>query len=73
MELIEGHTLREYLNERGKLSIDDGIEFLSPILSALAAAHKIGIVHRDIKPENIFIIDLLNPTPLMHLLTIRSI
>ena len=55
MELIEGHTLREYLNERGKLSIDDGIKFLSPVLSALAAAHKIGIVHRDIKPENILI------------------
>lgn len=30
MELIEGHTLREYLNERGKLTIDDGIKFLSP-------------------------------------------
>jgi serine/threonine-protein kinase len=55
MELIEGHTLREYLNERGKLSIADGITFLSPVLSALAAAHKIGIVHRDIKPENILI------------------
>jgi len=55
MELIEGHTLREYLNERGKLTIDDGIKFLSPVLSALAAAHKIGIVHRDIKPENILI------------------
>jgi serine/threonine-protein kinase len=55
MELIEGHTLREYLNERGNLSIADGITFLAPVLSALAAAHKIGIVHRDIKPENILI------------------
>jgi serine/threonine-protein kinase len=55
MELIEGHTLREYLNERGKLTIDDGIKFLSPVLSALAAAHALGIVHRDIKPENILV------------------
>lgn len=55
MELIEGHTLREYLNERGNLTIADGVTFLSPVLSALAAAHKIGIVHRDIKPENILI------------------
>ena len=55
MEMIEGHTLREYLNERGNLSIGDGIKFLLPVLSALSAAHKIGIVHRDIKPENILI------------------
>jgi len=55
MEMVEGHTLREYLNEQGKLSITDGIKFLLPVLSALAAAHKIGIVHRDIKPENILI------------------
>lgn len=55
MELIEGHTLREYLNEQGKLNFGDGIKFLLPVLSALAAAHRIGIVHRDLKPENILI------------------
>ena len=55
MELIEGHTLREYLNERGRFEIKDAINYLTPILSALAAAHRLGIVHRDIKPENILI------------------
>ena len=55
MEMIEGHTLREYLNEQGSLSVKDGIKFLLPVLSALSAAHKIGIVHRDLKPENILI------------------
>ena len=55
MELIEGHTLREYLNERGRFEIKDAINYLTPILSALAAAHTLGIVHRDIKPENILI------------------
>ena len=55
MEMIEGHTLREYLNEQGHLSVKDGIKFLLPVLSALSAAHKIGIVHRDLKPENILI------------------
>jgi serine/threonine-protein kinase len=55
MELIEGHTLRDYLNERGKFEIKDAINYLTPILSALAAAHDLGIVHRDIKPENILI------------------
>jgi serine/threonine-protein kinase len=55
MELIEGHTLREYLNERGRFEIKDAINYLTPILSALAAAHELGIVHRDVKPENILI------------------
>jgi serine/threonine-protein kinase len=55
MELVDGHTLREYLNERGKIAIADGIKFLLPVLSALGAAHRLGIVHRDVKPENILV------------------
>lgn len=55
MELVEGHTLREYLNQRGRFEIKDALNYLTPILSALAAAHALGIVHRDVKPENILI------------------
>jgi eukaryotic-like serine/threonine-protein kinase len=55
MEMVVGHTLREYLTERGSIPISDGIKFLLPVLSALGAAHKLGIVHRDIKPENILV------------------
>ena len=55
MELVEGHTLRDYLHEQGSLSYRDGIRFLLPVLSALAAAHRKGIVHRDVKPENILV------------------
>lgn len=55
MEMVDGHTLREYLFEQGSLSVSEVIRHLIPILSALSAAHKIGIVHRDIKPENILI------------------
>jgi serine/threonine-protein kinase len=55
MELVDGHTLREYLNERGKIAFADGIKFLLPVLSALGAAHRLGIVHRDVKPENILV------------------
>ncbi len=55
MELIEGHTLRDFIFERGRFDVKDAITYLTPILSALAAAHRIGIVHRDIKPENILI------------------
>ncbi len=55
MELIEGSTLREYLSERWRFEIKDALNYLTPILSALSAAHSIGIVHRDIKPENILV------------------
>lgn len=55
MELVEGHTLRDFLFEQGSLSPAEVIHYLIPVLSALEAAHKIGIVHRDIKPENILI------------------
>jgi serine/threonine-protein kinase len=55
MELVDGSTLRDFLNENGALSAEQSIQIMLPVLSALAAAHKIGIIHRDIKPENILI------------------
>ena len=55
MELVEGSTLRDFLNEQGKLSVEQSFQFLIPVVSALSAAHRIGIIHRDIKPENILI------------------
>ena len=55
MELVEGSTLRDYLFEQGPASVAQTLQMLMPVASALAAAHKIGIVHRDIKPENILV------------------
>jgi len=55
MEYIDGFTLRELLHEQGPLSAQDLLRYMTPIVSALAAAHHQGIVHRDIKPENILI------------------
>lgn len=55
MEYIDGSTLRDYLFERGKLSVEEVLRYLIPVVSALAEAHSIGIIHRDIKPENILI------------------
>ena len=55
MEMVEGSTLREYLDESGKFGVAQTLQYLTAILGALAAAHKLGIIHRDIKPENILI------------------
>lgn len=55
MELVEGATLRDYLHDQGNLSVERALQIITPVASALAAAHKLGIVHRDIKPENILV------------------
>ena len=55
MELVEGATLRDYLIEQGALPVERVLQLLMPVASALANAHRIGIVHRDMKPENILV------------------
>ncbi|MBB5959908.1 serine/threonine-protein kinase [Saccharothrix tamanrassetensis] len=55
MELVEGGTLRDLLNARGKLDVPLVLTVLERVLSPLAAAHKAGLVHRDVKPENVLI------------------
>lgn len=57
MELIEGGTLRELLNERGPMPPHAVAAVLRPVLGALTVAHRAGLVHRDIKPENVLISD----------------
>jgi serine/threonine protein kinase, bacterial len=57
MELVEGGTLRELLNERGPMPPHAVAAVLRPVLGGLAAAHRAGLVHRDIKPENVLISD----------------
>jgi serine/threonine-protein kinase len=55
MELIRGGTLRDLIGERGTLPLPVALSVLDPILSALGAAHRAGLIHRDIKPENVLI------------------
>ena len=56
MELIEGITLKQYINRRGALSWKEALHFSSQITKALIHAHSRGIIHRDIKPHNIMIL-----------------
>jgi serine/threonine protein kinase/beta-lactam-binding protein with PASTA domain len=55
MELVDGGTLRDLLDEKGPLDIALALSVAEPVLSALAAAHRAGLVHRDVKPENVLI------------------
>lgn len=56
MELIDGMSLKQYMNRRGKLTQKEAIHFTTQILRALSHAHSKGIIHRDIKPHNIMIL-----------------
>lgn len=56
MELIDGMTLKEYMQRRGSLSQKEAVHFVSQILKALSHAHSKGIIHRDIKPHNIMLL-----------------
>ena len=55
MELLDGETLKAYLNKKGKLSYDESMKIILPVLGALQQVHKEGIIHRDISPDNIFL------------------
>lgn len=60
MELLSGHSLREYLSDGTCPDTPECPRFSAiavPLCRALEAAHKRGVLHRDIKPENIFVCD----------------
>ncbi len=55
MELVEGITLKEYIEKKGRLSHREVISIAIQMCNGIGAAHAAGLVHRDIKPQNIMI------------------
>lgn len=55
MELVEGITLKDYINNKGHLSVREATSIALQISAGLEAAHNNGIIHRDVKPQNIII------------------
>jgi serine/threonine protein kinase len=55
MELLEGCSLAQELELRGKVPFEEAVAIARPIIDALSAAHAVGVIHRDIKPSNIFL------------------
>jgi beta-lactam-binding protein with PASTA domain/serine/threonine protein kinase len=57
MELVSGRTLRDLIHDEAPVPPFEALALMEPIVSALAAAHRSGLIHRDIKPENVLIAD----------------
>lgn len=55
MELVEGITLKEYIQQNGRLNYSTALDFIIQICSGIEVAHEHHTIHRDIKPQNIIV------------------
>src|SRR5947209_10642489 len=55
MEWVDGRSMRSWLDEYGRFSVDVSVDLIQQLLSAVGVAHDYQIVHRDLKPDNILI------------------
>ena len=55
MELVEGITLKSFIERKGKLEVKEALGIAIQIAQGMEAAHDNHIIHRDIKPQNIII------------------
>ena len=56
MEFVEGITLKQYMKEHGKLTMDEAMPIIVPIMGALEKIHDKGMIHRDVSPSNIMVL-----------------
>ncbi len=55
MEYVPGRTLKQVIQARGSLLKEEAVDYMKQLVSAIAEAHKRGIIHRDIKPQNVIV------------------
>lgn len=56
MELVDGMSLKQYMQKKGVLNWREALHFITQIVKALEHAHSCGIIHRDIKPHNVMVL-----------------
>ena len=68
LEYLEGMDLSQVLAERGRLPLDEALDFLLQAGEAIAEAHSLEIVHRDLKPANLFLTKRADGSPWIKVL-----
>ena len=68
MEYLEGSDLGVVVERRGRVSVDEAIEYVLQACEAIVEAHDLGIVHRDLKPANLFLSKRADGSPLVKVL-----